>query len=1197
MTSSSQISDRSDHVIVLCSFVSIFTVSVASPSRISHLYLPAFPSFDASTLIALSALSNLPPSSLYFLPRARFCSPFFPIWKLLRTDIRDGDARLSQQFEMASVTPSQSASQVVNNHNRASVPLGQRYSSQFDNVEEQDGTPSETDSEEDYRRAFVEPRMNLPAPHHLGVASDTQDLFMPQSTGVTKASKNGRTSSTRNAAPPPPSKDTPPPVPMPAVPTAPRLDVNAARNFGHIPTAPPAQRGAADDSSDDESRQPRASAAGWGARPSRSSFQGVRSPSRLSSDGGSPSKLKRRDTLLGKVGKLFKTDIRESGAPERPGWDTRTGSRLESQENERKRFSQLRRTEPDSSDEEPDKRELIRHVNNPRPLWGRDTSSDVGVKGKLSKVPSIARITPGPMSLRAQREEDDKLAAIRASVVGNGIAGSGSKPALASGAASIASTGTKKKKKKAAKAGSEIGTAPTRPAGSAAPAPPTKVVVPGDASAGVRSAASISASTRPSLSRSSTLQSTGGKKKKRASLMGTGMVSSSTGNLNAFSPHESKYATASWINKPASQMTAYEAVANAGIVPKAPASGSADQAKPSTPATVGASPSAPASKPLTKVAGTTPESAAATQTQRPPSVQSSASKAQPLKPALKTPSLSRATSNASSHSPSKTAGTGPGKSALRNETTASLVPSLAPPKMEPIPIAPAPVTAAPLPSAPSEPIVIPDQATAPRSVLSLDEDKRFDGTGSLDVRLDAKDESPVKAKAAPTTEAKKADTPRVQMPKLDMPSSEPFQVDIDGLSKRRGSAVTDSSTNEERLLTPEAEKAYKVFIEQNPTPSQPKVLGSTTPEGVTRLTDRKVKLNPSRVYGTGAPELSDTSSEEGSTINVRQSQEAQVAASAQAAADVQSSIALSEPTSGLDSTLKDLGATETTAAADAEANKPAPLLSVGEPSGAASDVSASGVARRKSVRMAPDVKLPPDTPLSEDFATPRGNEYGGQDPIAATSAGVSSRIAPPPAAPAKPKKEGPIDLGASERNDGGWSSRIRADVDADSSSDEDGDGNAYTLARQAFGSASKSWGEATGSKVKSKKASSEVGAGKATTGAASIRSTTSKKKGGKQRAAASSLFEGKTGATQSSSASVISAPPPPTLYTATAPAPISGSSLVEVKAPGIATPVQLERPRTPPTVGAERTVIEPTSPPSMTSSPKKGFFNRFKKLR
>ncbi len=55
----------------------------------------------------------------------------------------------------------------------------------------------------------------------------------------------------------------------------------------------------------------------------------------------------------------------------------------------------------------------------------------------------------------------------------------------------------------------------------------------------------------------------------------------------------------------------------------------------------------------------------------------------------------------------------------------------------------------------------------------------------------------------------------------------------------------------------------------------------------------------------------------------------------------------------------------------------------------------STVSRRKSVRMAPDVKLPPDTPTEDSHATPRGNEHGGQDPMAARGSQLSSRIAPP----------------------------------------------------------------------------------------------------------------------------------------------------------------------------------------------------------
>ena len=95
------------------------------------------------------------------------------------------------------MTPSQSASQVID-HDRSQVPLGQRYTSHFEDVEEQEGIPSDTDSEEDYRRAFIEPRMRMPAPHELGVAADTQDSFIPEGASA-RQTPNG-------SVPPPPHR-------------------------------------------------------------------------------------------------------------------------------------------------------------------------------------------------------------------------------------------------------------------------------------------------------------------------------------------------------------------------------------------------------------------------------------------------------------------------------------------------------------------------------------------------------------------------------------------------------------------------------------------------------------------------------------------------------------------------------------------------------------------------------------------------------------------------------------------------------------------------------------------------------------------------------------------------------------------------------------------------------------------------------
>ncbi|KAN0059973.1 hypothetical protein ACQY0O_007946 [Thecaphora frezii] len=1147
-------------------------------------------------------------------------------------DHREMDPRFSQQFEMASVTPSQSASQVVHNE-RNVVPLGRRYSSQFAEVAEQEGTPSETDSETDYRRVFVEPRMNLPAPHEFGIAAETQDSFIPHSATTKRSNthkskkESGRRSRAEQAQQVPslPTKDVAPPVPMPPVPSAPRLDVSQARNFGHIPTAPPAQTGLDEDTSDDEA-QPKRSRSTWGPRPGRVSYQGAgRGPANGSDDGISYS-VKRTDSIFGRVGKLFKTDLRDAPVRQRESsWDSRTDRRLQMQDNQRR--SMIRRPEPESSDDEPDPRTLIRHVNNPKPLWGRETSSDVGVKGKFLRMPNTTIITPGPLSNRAQRDEEQRLAVIRASVVGNGFAGRVIKPAVGGESANIhyAATGTKKKtkKKKARTAGSETGTAPTRTATDVAPALSSQKV-------GAEGGSSAKGAAPASLSRSSTLQGPVSKKKKRSStLISGGPDATAASPLTAFTPYGSKYSTATWVGKPASQMTAAEAVTMAGVVPNAPAS----RLQSTTTHSPNPDPTQPSS--------------------RPASVRSSASKSAPLKPALKPTSLSRATSNASTLSPKKAKGAAAASSSLRHDATASLVvpppPQLEQPQMTPVPTAPAPLMLIQTPAAqPDETVAAP--ATQPTtevkmptnpsdSVPRLGTDETIDGTGHLDVPVRREAEvDPQPASVAPASGAGTETTAvKTLMPKLDMPNSEPFKIDLENLSRaelqRRGSALTEAS---EPFMTPSAEETYRAFVredEANPAPIQPEVV---QPAAVTRITDRKVVLQPSRVYASGAPELSDTSSEEGSASTDQPTHVADAGDSPAAvrAAQVQAATALTDPQDHTDPALSGLSSPAAAAPAlsgasiapqlcplpDAAAAKEGGLLTVSS-NNVASDVSDSGISRRKSVRMAPDVKLPPDTP-TEEMATPRGNEYGGQDPLATRSGPnhvaasmLSSRIAPPPAAPAcaSSKVDGPIDLGAN-RERTGWTTRIR-DQPADSSSDEDDDeDDEYSLARKAFGTASRGWSEATGS-VRSK--------AKAATGAASVRSkasTSSKKKA--KRATATSAFApdvSSDGAAMGAGTGKASAPtqPSPSMYTVSAPAPLSLLDERLSQAPGTAaggymTSADLKStkqqggPVMPPVPlapggsngGGGNAISVPNAPPATESIGRsKGFFGKFKKFK
>ncbi|PWN49726.1 hypothetical protein IE53DRAFT_369519 [Violaceomyces palustris] len=1085
------------------------------------------------------------------------------------------DPRLSQQFESASVTPSQSASQV--NH-RSSVPLGKRYSSQFDNIGEQEGAASDTDSEEDYRRAFLEPSMRLPAPHELGVGADTQDNFLPETPAKRSASKRsghsgGKKRDSTAAVPPalPPKKDLPPPVAMPAIPSAPRLDIEQARSMAAVPAAPQSQfRGNDDDSSDDGAKKRRSmGGGGWGSSKPALTHHQARSPSRKqgddSSEEGNANRPRRSNSFFGKVGKLFKTDLKAGATPERHGWDTRTGPLLEREETERKRMSMLRRNDPDSSDEEPDTRQLVRHVNQGRPLWGRETNSDVGMKGKLVRTPSAARIIPGPLS--AKQDEQRRVEAARASVIGSGFAGQQS-VVPASSANSIASKATKKKKKKTTSTGSEIGTAPTRVSAT------TAIVVAGDASSGIRRSDSLM---KPVLSRSSTMQSTSGKKKKtRASIIGG----------NAFTPSDAKFATGSWIHR--EQMTAADWAANAGVVPK---SANAPTAAPTPVSPAVSSPPTNTSQAAHAAASTD----AVKLTQHP----SPAKGAPPLKPALKAPSIGRSGSqrsvkSAAGQEPAKTSAGAPVKSPLRQAQTASdleavsapapaLVVEPTRPKMAPVPTAPAPVTSKPLPAedylmavehVDRDPPKLPEvsvssgpRPSTAKSVMSLEEDKNFDGTGKLDVGLDDTKLSPTKERAAAAAPKRREFTP-----KLDMPPSEPFKVELghENDPARRGSNATDI----EGLMTPSAEKAYQAFMSENATPtaeSKSNLEKANQPPGVTRLTDRSVKLVPSRVYGTGAPSISDTSSEEDiASAGGRDGGDDEAAKIAvERAAKVHAQQSLADPEQKLDTTLSGLSSAAVPAPA-ASATTTSSLKVPGAvdasiATGPPSDASGSnvGVSRRKSVRMAPDTKLPPETPTAEEFSTPRGGEYGGKDPLAAAvGAGsqsqslLSNRIAPPPASPAKaPVKKDfePVDLAASSsiRERSGWSTRIGQTSAYDDSSDEeggggDGDGDSYLNARKAFGSASRHYGVAVGSiKPKSSKKAAagpaaEVGSvsGK---GTGSVRSKASNKS--KKRASALAANGGYNPSVPlPSNLEVVAKSAEPQMYLPTAPATLSSSN-------------------------------------------------------
>lgn len=1020
---------------------------------------------------------------------------------------------MSAQFENASVTPSQSASQVQYGNRLNSQGPSQRYSTNLHDIgdasgpdapekngnQQQDDT--DTESEDDYQRAFggdnLNRHSNVPPPHLLSQGAGTDADLFPSAPRHLAPPTNGKKNGNRTGnspAPTPPRKDSSsdlrkeraaavaahPQVPMPSIPSAPRFNMDGT-NLGSVPRAPSmfVAGGDAESSSDEEAR-PTTQNRGWGSRitPSRSidNRSGVGAGARRrggdnSSDEGTAITGKKKG-FFGKVGKLFKTDLQRQPSSaqdssrhqtpdrQRSTWDTRTDANLGSSRAQDSSIS--RRTSvmrgsinppaDDSSDEE-DNREVVRNVNPRRPLWqGEKASSDVGVGGgvgSLSKRPSMlkrsssnatARITPGPMSSKAAEE------AARRSVIGAGFAGTPSKETRTDGDRSI----KKKKKKKKTEAGSEVGTSATRtrasgppPASSSGAKDRNFVVIPGDASSGIRRSGSLSTATGKgaagSLSRTGTSQSIrsvdGGKKKR-----------SSIANMSP-NDGDGKFTTSSWIAKsesnPAVQnMTAAQAAANAGVVSK----GSAAAVPTShTIATVGSSPA---------------------RTKSPaPTQGSSATRGAPLKPALKQGSLSRSGSYGSSAGLSPAAMLGAPITAPPPMSASNIFTPTAPPPMS------SAALAAPVASSSQGPPRLPalsgldqeDKATpkAPESALSLREDKTFDGTGHLDISMNSSESTPQKSTQTPKK--------KQSIPKLDMPASEPFSIDLEA---RRGSNATAHSPG---LMTPSQKEAYDRILGEGSADEVKPIASrhlSTQPEGVTRITDRSQKLSTSRTYSSGGG-VDDSSSESEAGLEAPASHAKDGSSdAARKAAEHQMLGAFADQNS--DPQLKGLSASVGTGSQPTKGLAPT-LVGATTRSDTSSSAVGAGVERRKSVRMAPDTKLSPETPTGESFnTTPRGTHSETRDPLAAAGASqLSSRIAPPPQAPPRlPNKETqdqPIDIG---RERSSWSTRIGQAQD-DSSSDEDdnaGGLNSYASARRAFGSASRHLGKATG-EVKPKKSS------------------------------------------------------------------------------------------------------------------------------
>ncbi|CEH17078.1 SPHINGOLIPID LONG CHAIN BASE-RESPONSIVE PROTEIN PIL1 [Ceraceosorus bombacis] len=940
-------------------------------------------------------------------------------------------------FENNSVTPSQSASQT----NRPGNTGVNSYANRFNDIgEDEDGergpvdalqASDDSDDEEAWQHAYRNADRHegggahsstLPPPHRLDAnVGATAQPFMPpaQSSKVkpingSSASLNG--SAAKGSAPSVPKKDRPTQranaapiparehdlniVPMPAVPTAPRLKLDGT-NLGAVPTAPRlyprSDAPGGDDSSSEGAPTHQHRGGGWQARPeSRTARRNASSDDETTAKGSSRPGAKRGGSFFGRVGKLFKTDVKGEPMPSHPpsqaktqaqgsqrsgaGWDTRTDAALRNSQGPSRRQSLLRPlpgapragAENASSDDEENPKNLVRHVNRDRPLWRNDEKASSDLGGVM--------VVPG--------------------AVGSGLSRSGSvTPSVRRDVASLAR---------------------------------------GDS---IRSSAS--GTVRES------------KAKKRGSILPAhregGGIANASGALGAFSPQDpqGKYTTSSWVakhpdEKPSQNFkgspsltgkTAAEIAAQVGVVPKVAAA------------------SAPTGPPLSSP---TPrraqkESTSTTQSDVEPPLhvpQPSRTMSPPLKPALKVPSgLSRSGS-------------------LSNATSAAVRP-----QMPPVPSAPplatsllhsatanaaAQRTASPAP--PRLPEVSqssPIRSTTTGTELSLGQDDRFDGSGTLG-------ELPgVGAPGVPSSDKVLSPSSRrgVELPQIDMPQSEPFRVDIAGngptLADRRGS--TPGFSDNQAFFTPGEAAALENFF-NTPAPEttddlvqaqHPPGVHQGQPEGVTRQTVERKRLTPSRTYSSGGTPLhADTSSSASGT---------------EPGPGALQHAGLPQPTASVTSTI-----------ANAVPIAPSSTLAAPPVNVATSDTSTvegSGVSRRKSVRMAPDVKLPPETPTpgveAQDYLSRAQARAPGSSLV-----GSLPRIAPPPTAPPRISDSirsaadyQPVHLEDSTpaRQRASWSSRLDARPAADDSSSDEGDGlDSYASARKAFGSASRHLGKATG---------------------------------------------------------------------------------------------------------------------------------------
>lgn len=1014
-------------------------------------------------------------------------------------------------FDVSSVTPSQSASQIYQpqfaNRNSAAYNAPFRGIGEHDGDSQrqhssqqvQQGDDSDSDDEEDWKRSFARdsttPHQGLPAPHQISNDAGAHRSFVPyvipaappaiqkepdrQSNAPSRApsmqSKRKSKTAERHEQFGPPTT-----VAMPPIPTAPRLQAEGVY-MEPVPTAPKLYMpGASGDQADSSVGSYEDRAGGKYARQmggGRGGGDGASSDGERTARQSSRPGAKRSSSFFGKMSRLFKTDVKGetkqgrqrsgSDSVQHSQWNTRTDSLVRDSQRSAGPPSSVSRkqnafnkpiAEPDSSDEEPiDESKAIRVTNPKRPLWQGDkkglseAESRKVIENSLIRPPVVKRtpsITPGPASSKSTQ----------------GTTAAATPQLTRSNSVTNSVTPSAKKKKRKSKApslagGSEIGTESTRTRVLASDFNKqphhTSVVVAGDASAGVRHSESLNyAESTKSAKKTSKKKSTAGQ------LTSIGV-----------NDRESKFSTSNWVAKSnlGSVDRAEPPIAMVSVSAPAPVTATAPIATPaSAPAPPAAFPASPKRQPTATATPLTPSKLKQSHTDetydtttsedsKPKHTpQPSATMSPPLKPSLKVPGaadLARSGSTASS-------------------AAGNFLPSLPPPISAPPPVTSlnlddhfAPAQSAPAQPAPAQTVSTTSEMARER--MSIDVDDRFDGTGRLGVSEYQVESSPEKERNEPKAKP-------VALPKIDMPASEPFRIDYDAKEGAKTGATTQGNSNANDVLTPGESHIYQSYMMQqadsSPAPAQ------AQPSGVTRFTDRIASVGRGVLGLKSSPPRQST----------KATSSAAPTTSAPIASTSPQSPTLHVPPPGqLSRTYSDQNVAQNSDSSDDEevpaqmvtptapppVSAPPPIAVASpfmvQPSGsgatnggatrtetAPSSVDGgSTLGRRKSVRMAPDVKLPPESPALESFP-------GKDAKFDYTTPGsqLSSRIAPPPQAPprisANDVRGGSIDLGAGSREVQGWSIRS---APLDDSSDEE-NGSEYLQARKQFGSASRSWG-------------------------------------------------------------------------------------------------------------------------------------------